>query len=110
MELKSFQGARGVMLQPHSSWRVILTLAYGLYLEVDDKTAAVEMANAIIAASHRTRQVISSEGFNTPQQHHHFNIEGISEEQIAHNVAMRLQNAGKKFSGDLGECGMKFVD
>lgn len=112
IELRNFLDARGARLQQHSSRRVILTLAHGLYTEAEDRASSIENANLIVAAGRRVRQDITAvpdatmdqKTKDVPSQEH------ISEERVAHNVAMRLKDSEKKFSGDIGECWHEFVD
>lgn len=107
-ELRSFLDLRGATLQPHSSRRIILTLAHGLYHEAEDRSAAIEIANAIIASGRRMRQNVPSDIETESVQPSTATGVGefVAEERVAHNVAMRLKDADKKFSGDLGECWM----
>lgn len=112
MELRSFLDARGASLQQHSSRRILLTLAHGLYPEAEDRNAAVDIANDIVFAGRRRRQD-TSQGSPSQQQTSESSRERqphLSEERVAHNVAMRLKDNEKKFSGDIGKCWMECVD
>lgn len=85
---------------------------HSLYHEANDRSAAIEIANAIIASGRQVRQNMASD---TETQHVQppsvsGGTEFLSEERVAHNVAIRLKDADKKFSGDLGECWMDFLD
>lgn len=116
IELRNFLDARGVGLQQHSSRRVILTLAHGLYTDAEDQSVAIEIANLIIASGRRVRQDLqvgdsSSTANNSAAPTTSSGArETIAQEKMAHNVAMRLKDTDKKFSGDLGECWHEFVD
>lgn len=112
MELRAFLDARGAPLQQHSSRRVILTLAHGLYQESEDRNAAIDIANDIVSAGRRRRQDISQGTTSQRQSSEQSQAQqaNSSEERVAHNVAMRLRDNDKKFSGDIGECWMEFVD
>ena len=52
---RNFWDERGANLQQHSSHRVVMTLAHGLYEEAEDTQAAIEMAPEIVAAGRRPR-------------------------------------------------------
>lgn len=105
-ELRNFLNARGAGLQQYSSRRIVLRLAHGLYAEAEDRTAAIELANHIIAAGRRVRPDPSEAGASvtTIDALSTSGHEGFFEERTAHNVAMRLKDNEKKFSGDLSEC------
>lgn len=111
IELRSFLDARGATLQQHSSRRVILTLAHGLYTEAEDRNAAVEIANDIVSAGRRRRdessQATTSQPITEVSREHSANL---SEDRVAHNVEMRQKDNDKKFSGDIGECWMEYFD
>lgn len=112
VELRNFLDSRGAGLQQHSSRRVILTLAHGLYHEAEDRIVAIEMANRIIAAGRRVRMELTDSVTSTATGEPspmHASISSVSE-RTAHNVAMRLKDNEKKFSGDLGECWHEYVD
>lgn len=65
--------ARGANMKQHSSIRVIMTFAHGIYEESEDRDAAVEMALLILESSRRVRADlrISEPELTqtTPQQH-----------------------------------------
>lgn len=112
-ELRDFLDSRGANLQQHSSHRITMTLAHSLYEEPEDTQAAVETARATVAVGHRTRSDFSRQSGQAPPPvtasastipH------GTTTDRLAHNVAMRLKHNENKFSGDLGECWMEFVD
>lgn len=114
-ELRDFLDSRGANLQQHSSHRIIMTLAHSLYEEPEDTQVAIEIAQSIIVAGRRVRtdltrqsqlnQAPASLTAGASGAHH-----GTNAERLAHNVAMRLKDKDKKFSGDLGESWMEFVD
>lgn len=103
---------RGATLQPHSSQKIILTLSHGLYHEAENRSAAIEIANAIISCGRRLRQNVSNDIETESVQHSTATGVGeiVAKECVAHNVAMRLKDADKHFSEDLGECWMDHVD
>lgn len=116
-ELRDFLDRRGANLQQHSSHRVINTLAHGLYEEPEDTQAAIDIAKEIVAAGRRPRHDLnryashsSSSGTVAPQMNQSASPHGTSAEKLAHNVAMRLRDNEKKFSGELGDSWMEFVD
>lgn len=49
IELLKFLNNRGAFLEQHSSGRVIMTLATGLYQESEEKKAAIQIASTIVA-------------------------------------------------------------
>lgn len=112
IDLRTFLQRRGVTLQQHSSRRVLLTLAHGLYNYQEDTAAAVESANLIVRSSRATRTdldptaqqpIVAAHGDVAKSQNQ-------SADRVAHNVAMRLKDSEKKFSGDLGQCWIEYVD
>lgn len=114
VQLRNFLDARGAEIQQHSSRRVIMTLAHGLYDEPEERDAAVEMAQLIQASSRRVRSDLrnpepSPLPVNVPPAQGNSNVQGF-QGRLAHDVGMRLKDADKKFSGELGECWMEFVD
>ncbi|CDF36767.1 unnamed protein product [Chondrus crispus] len=112
IELRNFLDAKGANLAQHSSHRVVMTLAHGLYEETEDTQAAIEMAREIIAAGRRQRPHApssSSHGEQSPVPRTSGSF-STPTEKVAHNVAMRMKEKEKKFSGDLGESWMEYVD
>ena len=113
IELRDFLDSRGANLQQHSSHRVINTLAHGLYEETEDTQAAMEMARAIIAAGRRPRTDLNNQPASqssAPYRTTETLGTHASVGKPAHNIAMRPKERDKKFSGDLGESWMEFVD
>lgn len=55
VDLRNFLNALGANLAPQSSRRVICTLAHGLYDDAEDRQAAVETSNLIVASERRVR-------------------------------------------------------
>lgn len=113
VELRNFLDSRGAGLTQHSSRRVILTLAHGLYEEVEDREAAVETAQLIIAAARRVRSDLRTDERpsaqpSAPVQNNLGGQNGI--DRRAHDVGMRLKDSDKKFTGELGESWMDYVD
>ena len=73
------------------------------------------MAREIVAAGRRSRSNApgsSRRGLSQPtsQSTNVTSPNHTSSEKVAHNVAMRLKDKDKKFSGDLGESWMEYVD
>ena len=101
IELRNFLDAKGANLAQHSSHRVVMTLAHGLYEETEDTQAAIEMAREIVAAGRRQRvQAPSSsshgEQSSVPRTSGSFST---STEKVAHNVAMRMKENEKNSPG-----------
>ena len=112
IELRNVLGAKGANLAQHSSHRVVMTLAHGLCEETEDTQAAIEMAREIVAAGRRQRVQTpssSSHGEQSPAPRTSGSV-STPTEKVAHNVAMGMTENEKKFSGDLGESGMEYVD
>lgn len=114
VELRNFLNARGASLQQHSSRRVIMTLGHGIYDDTDDRDAAVQMAQLIIAQRRKVRadlQEKTSHATTSTVSHPGPSASADGERsKLAHNIAMRLKDYDKKFSGELGECWMDYVD
>lgn len=92
-----------------------MTLATQLYTDAEDRQAAIEIVQALRAAGRKNRPDLSSHNAaNTASNQSSLNntnfSSGIAAEKTAHNIAMRLKDNDKKFSGDLGENWMEFVD
>ena len=112
IELRKFLDAKGANLAQHSSHRVVMTLGHGLYEEIEDTQAAIEMARKIAAAGRRQRvqtPSFSSHGEQSPAPRTSGSF-STPTEKVAHNVAMRIKENENKFSGDLGESWMEYVD
>ena len=115
IELRNFLDERGTNLQQHSSHRVVMTLAHGLYEEAEDTQAAIEMAREIVAAGRRPRSTASrsnrrEETQQASQATTPTSTNYPSAESVAHNVSMRLKDSDKTFSRDLGDSWMEYVD
>ena len=115
IELRNFLDSRGGNLEQHSSHRGVVTLAHGLYEEPEDTQAAIDMAREIVAAGCRSRSNApgsSRRGLSQPisQSTNVTSPNHTSSEKVAHNVAVRLKDKEKKFSGDLGESWMEYVN
>lgn len=108
IELRNFLDERGANLRQHSSHRVVMKLAHGLYEEAEDTQAAIEMAREIVAAGLRPRSTTSGSSSSQMTKATSTNI--AFPEKTAHNVAMRLREKDKTFSSDLGESWMEYVD
>lgn len=113
MELRNFLDARGARLMQHSSRRVLLTLTHRLYTEAEDRTVSIKNSNLIVTAGSRVRQDLAYAGASTihpPEKAGKPAKETLLEDRVEHNVAMRLEELDKKFSGSLGDCWNAFVD
>lgn len=114
VKLRSFLNARGASLQQQSSRRVIMTLAKELYDDISERDAAVQMAQLIFEGGRRVRSDLQSAASisspTTESQGNASNSEYNSGSRLVHGIAMWLTDADKKFSGDLGECWMDYVD
>ena len=115
IELRNFLDSRGGNLEQHSSHHVVMTLAHVLYEEPEYTQAAIDMARDIVAAGRRSRSNTpgsSRRGLSQPisQSTNMASPNHTSSEKVAHNVAMRLKDKDQKFSGDLGESWMEYVD
>ena len=111
-ELRDFLDSRGANMNQHSSRRVIMTLATNLYEEQEDTLAATEIVQEVIVAERRRNTATTTTNAPTPAvaSTSHASPSDLSTERVAHNVAMRLKDSEKKFSVDLGENWMEFVD
>lgn len=87
---------------------MMMTLANYVYEDSEDRTAAVKIVKEIVAAGRRNPaaapQPPPAAAPNNKQQ------QGTTFDKLAHNVAMRLRNNEKKFSGDTSECWQEYVD
>ena len=112
--LRDFLDSRGCNLQQHSSRRIMMTLATNLYDEGEDREAATSIVNDVIALGRRNnRSATRREGnvtLSNLTSSAHEASSSSSSDRIAHNVAMRLKENDKKFSGELGQSWMEFVD
>ena len=114
--LRDFLDSRGGNLQQHSSRRIMMTLAHNLYEEGEDREAAIEIVTDIIAQGRRNRMASTRREDSVSLSHLSASPEEASSSpqaqanRAAHNVAMRLKDNEKKFSGELGESWMEFVD
>ena len=110
-ELRNFLDSRGASMTQHSSRRIKMTLAHYLYEEQEDKQAAVHIVQLIIASDRRNRDQSSETKVTPAPVSSSSRCPGASSiDKIAHNVAMRLKDKDRKFSGAIGECWMEFVD
>lgn len=108
--LRTWLASRGVILPQHSSRRIILTLASGIYEDAEDRTIAMELAQRYV-----TNQKRGAANPDTEQETHDSpepstNIQVTTPNRVAHNIAMRFKDTESKFSGDIGECWQEYVD
>ena len=92
-----------------------MTLAHGLYEEAEDTQAAIKMPREIVAAGRRLRSTASRSNRREETQQASpattaTSTNYSSAEKNAHNVGMRLKDRDKKFSGDLSDSWMEYVD
>lgn len=66
-EIRNFLDARGENISQHSSGRVIMTLAHGLYEEAENRVDAAEMAKLVLAKVRRVRSDLRTS--NSPAAH-----------------------------------------
>lgn len=109
--LRDWLNEKGANLTPHSSRRILMTLATSLYNDNEDSFAATEMVRSIVArgrqSSHLTTSAASgAAGASTATSS---DDHSQRENKTAHNIAMRFRDSGAKFSGDIGESWMEFV-
>ena len=90
-----------------------MTLAYNLYEEQEDKQAAVNFVQKLIASGRRCRDANAPSQTSQPAPMSTSRApvySGRSSDKIAHNVAMRFKDTDRKFSGSIGECWLAYVD
>lgn len=112
-ELRNFLDYKGANMRQHSSRRIMMTLANNIYEEQEDRQAAVDIVSEIVAAGRRMRADLSQTDSNrreSPQATTTQVHTSSAPDRVAHNVAMRLKERDKKFSGPLGESWMEYVD
>ena len=112
-ELRNYLDTKGCNLTQHSSRRIMMTLATNVYEEQEDKQAAVDIVQSIMAAGPRNRENVHhlrTPISVSPSATETSNSRGRSIEKVAHNVAMSLKEKDRKCSGAIGECWMEFVD
>lgn len=85
-EIRNYMNARGANLQQHSSRRVIMTLAHGIYDEAEDRDAAVEMAQLILASTRRVRADLRS----SDPPHHKLHLNSREGRQVSISWTVRL--------------------
>lgn len=112
VELRKHLDTNGTTLPQHSSRRIILTLAHGLYEDAEDREAAIAIANSIVAEGRRPRPQSDDSALPSgrPPDPTENAFRSLSTDRVAHNVAIRLKDNQKKFNGDLGECWLEYVD
>ena len=90
----------------------MMTLSHNIYEEQEDRHAAISILQNIIASGRRGREQIDTSHSTqpVPAATASASPRSSSVEKIAHNVAMRLRDKDKTFSGAIGECWMEYVD
>lgn len=106
VELRHFLESRGAELTQHSSRLVVMTLAPGFYDEPEDRVAAIESSQLIMASYRRDRTELRADEAPTQgsSQSSHQGAIGDStvESLLSHDIFMRFKASDKKFPGDLG--------
>lgn len=100
--LCDFLDSRGVNLQQHSSRRIMLTLASDSYEVPEDTEAALEIFTTLVAAGRgvrRAEQDLVTQAPSTTIDYRSHSSPSL--DTFAHNVAMRLKEKDKNFSGSL---------
>lgn len=112
VEIRNFINSRGANLQNHSSRRVILTLAHGIYDDAEDLDAALQTAQLIFAAGRKVRSDLKNQEtilIETTDSGNGGSSNMSNGSRLARDIAMRLKDSDKKFPGDFGEYWMDFV-
>ncbi len=75
-------------MTPHSSRRILMTLAHSLYEDNEDTVAATEIACTILAQGRQSMRSTTSEASGTagPSGAVSFEDHGQRENKIAHNI------------------------
>lgn len=102
----SWLAFQGVIFKQHKTRCIIATLANIIYEEADDRSAVDEMAQLIIA-NRSQRCVQHSSSSTTTGNSQRFTI---SIDKVAHNISMRFKNAENKFSREIVERWVEFVE
>lgn len=91
-----------------------MTLASNVYDDTEDKEAAILIVKDIMANGRKPKGTTTNQQGNISISNVPLSSQEspapLSMERVPHNVAMRLRDKDKKFSGELGESWMEFVD
>lgn len=101
-EIRNFMDTRGANLNEHSSRRVIMTLASGLYEESEAIDAAFEMAQLVLSNACRIMSDLRRSeppAAHAPPQNQDQSSGQYFIDCKSHDVGMRLKQSNKKFSG-----------
>lgn len=66
VDVRNFLDSRGAIIQKNSSRRVVMTLVYGLYEEVEEREAAVQTEKLIVENGRCDRQELHTSDQPTP--------------------------------------------
>lgn len=112
-ELRNFLNSRGAFLLQYLSRRVVLTIPHYLFIDAEDRTAAVELADRIIALGRRLLTATFKDTFTATTENistNNSSTKHIFEQNTSHNVAATHKSSNQKFSGDLAECWHEYID
>ena len=107
LHYSDFLDANSANTTPHSSQRVINTLAVNVYEEAEDRSAAFDMAKEILS---RGRKRVQAPPEEPPQRAQSSSHSSHSINKVAHNVAIRFNEFAMKFHGNFGEFWQECVD
>lgn len=101
-EIRYFMDAQGGNLPQNSSRRLIMSLSNGLYEEYEDRDAAVNIAQLVLANAHPVTSDLGT--FKTPASRASSQTQYQGSGQYyanrkVHDVGRRLKDSDKNFSG-----------
>lgn len=99
--LRNFLNCNEVNFPIHSPRKTMNHLTHGLYLGQNEHGGAMKLAGSLLSGT-----TSMSHGPARVEQDAHLEMKhfSVSQEEVAHNVAMKLKNHDEKFNGDLNEC------
>lgn len=106
-KIRDWLNEKGAALRPHSSHRIIMTLANELYTESEDTTSAVDIARGLMAQGRTSTSTSNTQSQNRQTTEASDNQHGSH--KITHNMAMRFSRFDNKFTGDIGQSWNEFV-
>eukprot|EP00171_Calliarthron_tuberculosum_P002991 IDg2991t1 len=108
--LRDWLNKNGANIPLHSTRRILLQLAQGLYDDNEETVAAVDIVKSVIsrgrssgAAAPATSTLITTDSSRQGTG------DGENASKVAHNIAMRFRENSAKFSGDIGESWIEYV-
>ncbi len=106
--LRNWLNQNGSALTPHSSHRIIMTLASSVYSDSEDTNAAMEIAREMTARSRTRPTLLVQSNTQTAPENGYSGPSGLTgrrteSHKVAHNIAMRFRQDSSKFTLDLGE-------